>query len=90
MDPHQLSEKGLALAAEYRRATEELAGLKKAHGVRWLEIRKNTKTDKEADMHMSATPVGQREIELMYLLKGIEKEIGAVKSHLRVMDVFGN
>ena len=87
--PHELSERNLFLAREYRHASMELGRLKRDRAVKWLEIRKECKTDKEADNRWAATTEGQRELELTYLCKGYEKEMSAVKAHLRTLDVFG-
>lgn len=88
--PHEISERNLELARQYSLAAQELGQLKKNAGVRWLLFKKTVKTNKEADMLYDASPEGQREIELTYLCKGIEKELSAGRSHLRVLDVFGN
>jgi hypothetical protein len=87
---HDLSARNVRLAEEYRLYATELGKLKRSHGVRWLEMRKECNTDKETDMRFSATEEGQRETQLTYLLKGLEKEMSAIKAHLRVLDVFGN
>lgn len=89
-DPHKISERNLELARQYSLAAQELGQLKKNAGVRWLLFRKDAKTDKEANMLYSASVDGQRETELSYLLKGLEKELSAGRSHLRVLDIFGN
>lgn len=89
-DPHALSARLLALAQEYSTGSRELGILRKNRAMAWLEARKEAKTDKEATMRLEATTEGQRETELSYLLKGLEKELGAIKSHLRVLDIFGN
>lgn len=88
--PHEISERNLELARQYSMAAQELGQLKKNAGVRWLLFRKEVKTNKEADMLYDASVEGQREIELTYLCKGLEKELSAARSHLRVLDVFGN
>lgn len=89
-DVHQLSERNVTLAQNYSRASREIGVLKKDRAVKWLELRKGAKTDKEADNLWGATKEGQRELELSYYLKGLEKEMSAIKAHLRVLDVFGN
>lgn len=88
--PHEMSERLVRIAHLYSTYSAELANLKKDHAVRWLTLRKEAKTDKETDMLFAATKEGQRETELTYLLKGFEKEMSALKTHLRVLDVFGN
>lgn len=88
--PHEMSERLVKIANLYSTYSEEIALLKKGHAIRWLTLRKEAKTDKETDMLFAATPEGQRETELTFLLKGLEKEMSALKTHLRVLDVFGN
>lgn len=89
-DPHAISQRNLELARQYSVAAQELGQLKKNAGVRWLLFKKTVKTNKEADILYSASTEGQREIELTYYLKGVEKELSAGRSHLRVLDIFGN
>lgn len=89
-DPHAISQRNLELARQYSVAAQELGQLKKNAGVRWLLFKKTVKTNKEADILYSASTEGQREIELTYLCKGLEKELSAGRSHLRVLDIFGN
>jgi len=89
-NPAQLSEHNMLLSREYNEASKELGRLKQQRAVKWLELRKDCKTDKEADNVWAATPEGQREIELTYLCKGLEKEMSNTKAHLRVLDVFGH
>lgn len=79
----------MALSQEYNRASKELGTLKKARAVAWLTLRAHCKTDKEADNTWAASSEGQRELELTYLLKGLQAEMSATKAHLRVLDVFG-
>lgn len=87
---HQISERNLLLAREYSSYAQEYSRLRKDKGIKWLEIRTKSKTDKEATMNYESTEPGRREIELTYLMKGIEKELSAARAHLRVLDIFGN
>lgn len=89
-NPHELSERAVILSGSYSRAAIQVGRLKKQRAVKWLEVRKNASTDKEADNLWGASEEGQQEIELTYLMKGLEKEISAIKSHLRVLDTFGH
>lgn len=86
MTPHELSEKLLKLSEEASRATVQLGELRKNKAVRWLEFRKDSKTDKEATMRLEASVEGQKEIELSYIEKGLNREIGSIKTHLRVLE----
>lgn len=86
MNPHQLAERRVALSAEYSAASEELGKLKANRAIQWLLIRKECKTDKEADNTWAASEQGQREIILSFKCKGLEKEISGISSFLRVLD----
>lgn len=88
--PHEISERLVKIASLYSTYSAEISVLKRDHAGRWLTLRKEAKTNKEADMLFASTQEGQREIELSYLLKGFEKEMSALRTHLRVLDVFGN
>ena len=84
--PHLLSEKLIALSEEASRATRELGTLRKDKAVRWLEERKLSTTDKEATMRLDASKDGQREIELSYIEKALNRDISAIRAHLRVLE----
>lgn len=84
--PRALAEKRVLLAAEYSTASEELGKLKAGRAVAWLVERSKSNTDKEADRRYEATQEGQREAILTYKCKGLEKEISAINSLLRVLD----
>ncbi len=86
MNPHLLAEKRVQLSAEYARDSERLGELKAYRAVRWLLVRKDCKTDKEADRTWEASSEGQEEMKLQYKTKGMEKEISAINSLLRVLD----
>lgn len=89
-NPAELSAHNMRLSQEYNRASQELGKLKKDRAIMWLTFRAKCKTDKEADNMWAASTDGQRELELTYLCKGLEKEMSATKAHLRVLDVFGH
>lgn len=84
--PHQLAERRVELSAQYARDSERLGEIKAYRAIRWLVIRKDCKTDKEADRTWEATPEGQEEMKLQYKTKGMEKEISALNTLLRVLD----
>lgn len=86
MSPRELAEKRVLLSATYSSASERLGILKAQRAIQWLEARKTAKTDKETDMILEASPEGQETTKLTYLCKGLEKEISAISSYLRVLD----
>lgn len=85
--PHTLAERRVTLSAEFSAASEELGKLKAFRAIRWLVLRKDCKTDKECDRTWEATAEGQREMILTYKTKGLEKEISALNTMLRVLDM---
>lgn len=86
MNPRTLAERRVQLSADYSAATERLGQLKADRAIRWLVIRKDCKTDREADRTWEAMPDGQEEIKLTYKCKGLEKEISSINSLLRVIE----
>lgn len=88
-DPLEISERNRELAFEYRNYANEFAKLKSEKAVVWLAIRKDAKTNKEADMLYDATPDGQRLIRVKYIMDGLSRQMSAEKAHLRVLDVMG-
>ncbi len=86
MNPHELAEKMVLLSAEYSSASAELGKLKAQKAVKWLIARKDAKTDKEATMIYESSLEGQKETILTYKCKGLEKEISALKTQLRLLD----
>ena len=70
------------LVSWYSRDNEEMAGVEKRRPIFWQTLRKNSKSDKVAEMKYDATADGQRRIELRYELKSLEKLISALKDRL--------
>lgn len=85
----ELTHKLIAMSTDYRGDMEELGKLKAGRAVKWLEIRAISKTDKEADIRYSATGEGQREMVLSYKCKAVEREMSALKSHIRTLENLG-
>lgn len=79
-DPIKLAEHVFRLSQEYRKLYKELSEIKKNSGIEWLEIRKNTSTDKSADKAYDASHSGSRALELKFLLEGMSKEMSAAKN----------
>lgn len=86
MNPHELAQRRVDLSAEYATDSARLGELKAFRAIRWLVLRKDCKTDKEADRTWEATSEGQEEMKLQYKTKGMEKEISALNTMLRVLD----
>ena len=69
-------------AEEYAAAGNELARIKVEKSTALLMLMTTEKSCKAAEMAWSATPQGQREIILTYLLKGLEKRQSALRTKI--------
>lgn len=69
-------------AAYYSNLETELAEIKMAKAVTWLEIREKFKSDTQAERYWDAMPNGQRQIQIESMLKAIKQLISACKSRL--------
>lgn len=74
------------LTQEFSKDSEELGKLRAQKAIKWLELRKTAKTDRECDRMWDASEPGQQEIILSFKLKGMEKEVGALRAQLRLQD----
>ena len=70
------------LVSWYSRDNEEMAGVEKRRPGIWQSLRKQSKSDKVAEMKYDEIADGQRRIELRYELKSLEKLISALKDRL--------
>lgn len=69
----------LEMAENYEKSGNELAQIKVEKSTALLMLMTTEKSCKAAEMAWSATPQGQREIILTYLLKGLEKRMSALR-----------
>ncbi len=83
MNPHSLAESQYELAEEYSRLSAELGALRAKEALEWLELRKDTTTDKQAQYMYNASPNGMRAMELKFILEGLSKKMSAAKALLR-------
>jgi hypothetical protein len=65
------------VSEEYYAKSQQLAHIAEGKGTAWLELRKNCKTNAEADQLWSASEDGSSEAYLKIYLKGLEKRRGA-------------
>ena len=79
-EPIKLAEQVFKMSQQYNVYCKELAEIKKTAGTDWLELRKETTTDKGADKAYDASEKGSRSVELKFLLEGLGKEMSAAKS----------
>lgn len=80
------------LILEYREATDnyndnmiKLADLKKKHAIEIIRLRSQDgcKSYADAERQWEATPEGQKEIELLFYSKGLEKIISGINAELK-------
>jgi hypothetical protein len=74
-----MAEKRTALTDEYMKLTKELIDIKKKRALNWATFRSVVTSDTQAERDWQATPLGQKEIELTYVLKAMEKGLSAMK-----------
>jgi hypothetical protein len=78
LTPRELVEQINALSDEYFKLTQEMASISERSGTAWLELRKQCKTNAEADQQWHATADGRRENFLKWYLKGLQAKRGAL------------
>lgn len=74
------------LSSEYSYQTGLLEEILLAKPQKWLEMRKETKSDVSCDRQWDMTEEGQNELKIKFNLKRIEKLISALNSRLRVAE----
>lgn len=82
--PSELAEERVTLSAEYGEMTEELIAISKFKPLRWLELRKDSKSDKATDRLWEASPEGIKEMELRLRMKAYEKRLSSIRTLLEV------
>lgn len=84
--PHLLAEKRYQLSVQYGQYSSQLEEVLQIKTIRWLEIRKGTKSDKSADRIWESTPEGWQETKLRMIMKAVEKEMSGISTLLRVKE----
>lgn len=84
--PGDLSEIGVKLSAYSALLAEEFENLVVFQADKWLDLRKDTTSDKMADKLWDATTEGKRSNVLRIQLKYIEKVISSINRRLRVKE----
>lgn len=85
--PTRLSEILIELSAWNTKLSDQIGLILKDKAERWMAIREQTSSDKQADMKYDATAVGAEEIILRLTLKSLEKMMSAVRMRLRVYEM---
>ena len=75
------------LSAEYATVSFKLQSILISKADYWQKIRKETKTDKQADLEYDKTSVGKQERLLKARLKVIEKLLSALRTQLEVWNI---
>lgn len=83
--PSRLSEIQQELSAWYATIGEELSDIESLVADYWIELRKETTSDKMADKQLDASESGKRRIKLRIQAKYIEKVISSIKRRLEVL-----
>lgn len=86
LNPHMAADFRVTLSGIYSRMSGELQEIMATKPSRWLLIRKDVKTDKEADRVWEAGEMGIQEMRLKMNMKRCEKIISSLSSFLRVAE----
>ena len=85
-NPHDLADYRAYLSAEYSFIQDRLAEIYARRAPLWMEMRKETQSDRAADRMWEASQDGVNEVALRHKAKGIEKLISACSSLIRVAE----
>lgn len=77
----------LSMAENYEKSGNELAQIKVEKSTALLMLMTENSC-KASEMKWSATPQGQREIILTYLLKGLEKRMSALRASINASHAY--
>lgn len=85
-DGHWLAEARVELSSLYSYFSGQLEQILFTRPDVWLELRKNTKSDKATDREYEATEDGKKEVIYRYRLKRIEKMLSSFSTMLRLLE----
>lgn len=75
------------MSVEFGKISDRLGELSQGRAITWLQFRADSKSARHADILWEATPEGQEELKLKFQARGIEKEISAISSLLRIKEL---
>lgn len=78
LTPRQLIEQINAVSDEYYKLCQEAAEISERKGTAWLELRRECKTNAEADQLWAASADGRRESYLKIYLRGLQAKRGSL------------
>jgi len=87
LSPGQLADYRVYLAALYSLRAAEMQDILAVKPGKWLDIRGEKNSDKATDREWQATDLGQRETQLKWELRRIDKLSSAAATKLRIMEV---
>lgn len=83
MEPPEAVAKKEELTHQFSVLTENMKLIQKEKPRVWLEMRKQTKTAKEADMYWAASDMGIEEVQIKLTMVALSKEISSLNSIIR-------
>ena len=83
LNPNLAAENRVLLSGYYSRMSSELEEILAVKPTRWLLMRKEVKTNRDADMMWDGGEMGILEMKLKLRMKKVEKMISALSSYLR-------
>lgn len=83
LNPHTAADLRIELSGYYSRMSGELEEILAVKPTKWLLMRKEVKTNRDADMMWDGSEMGIKEMRLRMGLKRIEKIISSLSSYLR-------
>ena len=82
--PVELAQIAVELSSYYFTFGERLKDNQVFKADKWMELRKEQKSDTSTDRLWNSLPEGKEEIELRAILKGLEKHISNLKMRLKI------
>lgn len=86
LSPHTAADYRVTLSGLYSRMSGELQDILAVKPMKWMMMRKEVKTNRDADMLWDGSSVGIREMQLKLQMKRIDKINSALSSFLRVSE----
>lgn len=82
--PPVLAQIAVELSSYYFNFADKLKNNQVFKADKWMELRKDQKSDTSTDRFWNSLPEGKEEIELRSILKSLEKHISNIKMRLKI------
>jgi hypothetical protein len=82
--PRDLSEEKTRLSYDCAKLMERLSEIKVIKRTKWFEIRKNVKSDKQADIEWDATELGIEEMVIGDKIRAKKMKISAINTEINI------